>query len=175
MELAQGIGVFRPAKSRERPQRGGEPGIQHVFVLAQRHVGAEVIFLAYFVFGAANVNVAVVVVPCRDAVTPPQLTGDTPVLNVAHPGEVHVFVLLRHELNVAVLDRFNRRFSQHVGTYVPLIGEHRFDNDAAAVAVWYGQIVRFNLVQQAQRVDGGNHRFTRGKALQLLELRRDGV
>jgi hypothetical protein len=44
-------------------------------------------------------------------VTPPQLTGDTPVLNIAHPGEVHVFVLLRHELDVAVFNRFNRRFA----------------------------------------------------------------
>ncbi len=32
--------------------------------------------------------------------TPPQLTRDTPVLNVVHPRHVHVAVLLRHELDV---------------------------------------------------------------------------
>ena len=175
VELTQRVGVFRPAEGREGPQRGGEPGIQHVFVLAQGNVSAQVVFLTHFLFGAANVDIAFVVVPCRDTVTPPQLTGNTPVLNIAHPGEVHVFVLLRHELDVAVLHRFNRRFSQHVGADVPLVGQHRLNYHAAAVAVRDGQIVRFNLVQQAQGVDSGNHRFTRGKALQLLELRRDGV
>ena len=175
VELAQGIGIFRPAEGGEGPQRGGEPGIENVFVLAQRHVGAEVIFLTHFVLGAANVDVAVVVVPCRDAVTPPQLAGDAPVLNIAHPGEIHVFVLLRHELDIAVLNRLYRRFCQHVGAHVPLVGQHRFDHHAAAVAVRDGQVVRFDLFQQAQRVNSGNYRFTRGKALQLLELRRDGV
>ena len=35
--------------------------------------------------------------------------------------------------------------------------------------------MRFNFFQQAQRINGGNHRFTRGKAFQLLELGRDFI
>ena len=35
--------------------------------------------------------------------------------------------------------------------------------------------MRFNFFQQAQRINSGNHRFTRGKALQLLELSRDFI
>ena len=35
--------------------------------------------------------------------------------------------------------------------------------------------MRFNLFQQAQRVDRSHHRFTCGKALQFLEFRRDFV
>ncbi len=105
--------------------------------------------------------------------TPPQLTGDTPVLNIAHPGEVHVFVLLRHELDITVLNRFHRRFCQHVGADVPLVGQHRLDHHATTIAVRYGQVVRFNLFQQAEGVNGSHHRFTRGKALQLLELCRN--
>lgn len=89
--------------------------------------------------------------------------------------EIHVFVLLRYELNVAVLNRFHRRFCQHVGTDVPLVGQHWFDNHAATVAVRYGQIVRFNFFQQAQRVNRGNYRFTCGKALQFLKLCRDFI
>jgi len=173
VELTQRVGVFWPAEGGEGPQRGGEPGIQHVFVLTQGNVSAQVVFLAHFIFAAANVHVAFVVVPCRDTVTPPQLTGDTPVLNIAHPGEVHVFVLLRHELNAAVLNRFNSRFRQHVGTHVPLVGQHWLDNHAATVAVRHGQIVRLDLFQQAECVNSSHDGFTRGKAFQLLELGRD--
>lgn len=81
--------------------------------------------------------------------------------------EVHVFVLLRHELNVAVLNRFHRRFRQHVCTHIPLVGQHRFDNNAATVAVRDGQIVRFNFFQQAERVNGSNDGLTGSKAFQL--------
>ncbi|ENZ84189.1 hypothetical protein D088_330002 [Salmonella enterica subsp. houtenae serovar 16:z4,z32:-- str. RKS3027] len=35
--------------------------------------------------------------------------------------------------------------------------------------------MRFNFFQQTQRIDSGNHRFTRGKAFQFLELSRDLV
>ncbi|CCJ87390.1 hypothetical protein BN133_3767 [Cronobacter dublinensis 582] len=173
VELAQRVGVFRPAERGERPQRGGEPGVEHVVILAQRDVSAEVVFLAHFVFGAAHVDVAVVVIPRRDAVAPPELTRDTPVLNIAHPGEVHVLVLLRHELDIAVLNRFHRRFRQYIGAHVPLVGQHRFDNHAAAIAVRHGQIVRFDLFEQAEFIHGRHDRFTRGKTLHLLELHRD--
>ncbi|CCK17247.1 hypothetical protein BN136_3257 [Cronobacter universalis NCTC 9529] len=175
VELTQRVGVFRPAEGGERPERGGEPGIQHVVVLAQRDVRGQVIFLTHFLFAAAYIDVAFGIVPGRDTVAPPELTGDTPVLNIAHPGEVHVFVLLRHKLNIAVFYRFHRRFRQHVGTHVPLVGQHRFDNHAAAVAVRHGQIVRFDLFEQAEFIHGRHDRFTRGEALHFLELRRDLV
>ena len=173
MELTQGVGVFRPAKGREGPQRRREPGVENVFVLTQGNVGTEVIFLAHFFFVAANINITRFVIPCRDTVTPPQLTRDTPVLNIAHPGEIHVFVLLRYELNVAVLNRFNRRFRQYIGTHVPLVGQHWFDNYAATVAVRNGQVVRFNFFQQAECVNRSNDCFTCGKTLQFLEFCRD--
>ena len=57
VELTQGVGVFRPAKGREGPQRRREPGVENVFVLTQGNVGTEVIFLAHFFFVAANINI----------------------------------------------------------------------------------------------------------------------
>ena len=173
VELTQGVGVFRPAEGGEGPQRGGEPCIENVFILTQGNVGAQVVFLTHFVFATAYVDVAVVVIPCRDAVTPPQLTGDTPVLNIAHPGEVHVFVLLRHELNVAVFNGFDCWLGQHVRAHVPLVGQHRLDHHAAAIAVRDGQVVRFDLFQQAEGVNRRNNGFTRREAFQFLELCRD--
>ncbi len=62
-----------------------------------------------------------------------------------------------------------------VGAHVPLVGQHRLDHHAAAVAVRHRQVVRFDLVQQAQLIEGGNHRFTRREALQAAELGRDLV
>ncbi len=106
---------------------------------------------------------------------PPQLPRDAPVLNVTHPAEVHVFVLLRHELDLALFDRFHRHFGQRRGAHVPLVGQHRLDHHAAAIAVRHRQVVRFDLVQQAQIIEGGNHRFTRREALQATELGRDLV
>ncbi len=105
--------------------------------------------------------------------TPPELTGDTPVLNIAHPGEVHVFVLLRYKLDVAVFNGFNRDFRQRCGTHIPLVSQHRLDNHAATVAVRHGQIVRFDLFKQAELIDSGNNRFTRREAFHVLESRRD--
>lgn len=74
----------------EKVHSAEENRIENVFILTQGNVGAQVVFLTHFVFATAYVDVAVVVIPCRDAVTPPQLTGDTPVLNIAHP-EKYIF------------------------------------------------------------------------------------
>src|SRR5699024_5390901 len=145
VELTQGVGVFRPADGRDGPQRRREPGVENVLVLTQDNISTEFIFFTHFVFVAPITTVTRCVRLRRHSVTPPPLTRDTPVLNLAHPGEVHVFVLLRYELNVAVLNRFNCRFRQDIGTHVPLVGQHRFDDHATTVAIRNGQVMWFNF------------------------------
>eukprot|EP00906_Rhabdomonas_costata_P016650 RCo023910 len=174
MEHVQLRCFFRPAQCGEGPQRRAEPGIQHVFVLTQRHIGSQSVVSADFRFIAANIHFTVDVIPCRDAVTPPQLTGDTPVLNITHPGEVHVFILFRYELNTAILHRFNRRFRQHVRTHIPLVGQHWLDRHTTTVAVRLLQYVIFDLVHQAFGFQCGNDRFTRRITLQTGEFSRHG-
>ena len=95
-------GVVRPALGGEWPQRGGEPGVEHVFVLRQRVFGSEVVFFAHggFVFG--DVHLAVGVIPGGDAVPPPELARDAPVLQVFHPVVVGVFPVVRHEFDAAI-------------------------------------------------------------------------
>src|SRR5260221_14059336 len=75
----------------------------------------------------------------RDAMAPPELARDAPVLNIAHPRKVGVLPELRMESGVAVLDRFDRtagqRFSIRAGLVdgdEPLIGEHRLDHGIAS-------------------------------------------
>ena len=163
--------VFRPALGGERPQRRGKPGIKHVFILVQWQVGGELVFGARrrFVFG--DVDVAVRVVPRRDAVTPPQLARDAPVLQVFHPVVVSVFPVFRHELDAAAAHRLNRRTGQFFHAFgageidEPLVGEVGLDDHAAAVAVGAFQGVRFYFFQQPGAVEVGDDFVARDPAV----------
>ncbi len=80
---SRSVGLVGPAETGEGHEPGGEPGVEHVLVLAQRrrrrrtrlgHVGAAHDHLA-----------ARVAVPDRNPVAPPELPGDAPVADVLHP------------------------------------------------------------------------------------------
>ena len=151
VKLAQ-VGV-RPALCRKRPQRRGKPGIEHVFVLHERQLGGESVFFARcrFVFG--DVGVAVGVIPGGDAVPPPELARDAPVLQVFHPVVVGVFPVVRHEFDAAIAHGVERGLGEFGHAFVagqvhePLVGEVGLDDDAAAVAVGAFQGVRFYFFQ----------------------------
>ena len=53
---------------------------------------------------------------------PPLLTADAPVLEVAHPSKIGVFVLLGYKLNVAVFDCRDGGFGQRPNFDKPLVG-----------------------------------------------------
>src|SRR3546814_6255782 len=55
--------------------RRGEPGLQHVGILAQRRIAKAVRF-AHFRLASADVRLARVVEPRRDPVPPPELAAD---------------------------------------------------------------------------------------------------
>ena len=79
---------------------------------------------------------------------PPQLPGNAPILNVAHPRKIQVFILLRHKPNATVLDSFNGRFCQHFGIDIPLVGQPWLDNHARPVATRHFQGVRVGFFQK---------------------------
>ena len=172
VEFLQELGLLWPAESGEGPQPRAEPGVQHVVVLTQHHVAAQLMLGADFGFVAANVDLAGFVVPGRDAVAPPQLTADAPVLDVAHPREVHVFVLLGHELDTAVFNGRNRRLGQRLGRHVPLVGQPRLDDGPGAVALGHLQGVVIDADQQALGIQVGNDLLARDKAVEAGVLRR---
>ena len=150
VECFQLLGVFRPAQGGKSPQGRGEPGIQYILVLAQCQVVRKAILGAHAGLIRADVDVSLGVIPGGHAMPPPQLSRDTPVLDVAHPGKVGVFPLLRHELDVAVFDFLNGRFGQRFCVHVPLIGEVGLDNHTGAIAPWHLEAVVLYLFQQAQ-------------------------
>ena len=156
VEFLEEFGLLRPAQGGEGPQARAEPGVQYVVVLLQHNVGTEVVLGAHFGFVAAYIDLARLVVPGRNAVTPPQLTADAPILDVTHPREIHVFVLFRHELDAAIFHGGDGRFCQRLGGHVPLVGQPRLDHGARAVALRHLQAVVVNAHQQTGGVEGGH-------------------
>src|SRR5690606_30209049 len=151
-------GLVGPAHGAERPQRGGEPGFQHVAVLAQWHVVAQAGAAARLGLVAADVNVAGIVVPGRDPVPPPQLPADGPVLDVLQPVAVGVDPVGRHELDRAVLHQLQAAPAHLVHRHEPLVGQVRLDHLAAAVAARHLQLVRPGFNQQAFGFQVRQHR-----------------
>ncbi len=167
VEGLEEVGLLGPAEGGEGPQAGAEPGVQHVLVLAQFHFIAEVVLAADFHLVAADVDVAGFVVPGRNAVAPPQLAADAPVLDVAHPAEVHVLVLLGHKLDLAALDGGDGFFRQRLGGDVPLVGQPGFDHGAGAVATRDFQCVVVDLLQQAHGLELGDDGLARSEAIHV--------
>ena len=132
VEIFQLRGLVRPAQGRERPQRRAEPGVQRVLILVQ--VGAAALRAGGGRFLGDNHLAAVVAVVGRDAVAPPELTGDAPVLDVLHPVVVGLVHPLGDQLDFAVADNVDGRLCQRLHLDKPLLGDHRLDGGAAAVA-----------------------------------------
>ena len=149
IEGLERLGVLRPAEGRERPQRRGEPGVQHVGILLQRHLRAQSVLGADLRLVAADVDLAFGVVPGRDAVPPPDLPADAPILDAVQPVEIGLFPVFRDELDLTGLDRGDGGTGQRSSFHIPLIGQQRLDHGMAAVAARHHQLVRPGLFQQS--------------------------
>ena len=102
-------------------------------------------------------DLAVRAVPDRDAVAPPQLARDAPVVQVVDPVEVPLLHLLRVDLDPAVADRVTGGLGERADLDPPLHGQTRLDRGLAARAVADGVGVRALLGDDpalgAQRAD----------------------
>src|SRR3546814_14513634 len=101
--------------------RRGEPGLQHVGILAQRRIAKAVRF-AHFRLASADVRLARVVEPRRDPVPPPELAADGPVLDVLHLVAVGCDPVRRDELHLTALNQFESALGQAVHLNHPLVG-----------------------------------------------------
>ena len=126
--------------------------------------------LPNFGLRAPNINVAGLVVPGRNAVSPPQLSADAPVLQIPHPGKVGVLPLLGHEFDVAIFHRLDGGLGQLGHSDVPLIGQIGFQHGARSVAPGHRQAVVFDLDQQPGGFKVGNDGLARLKAIHALVL-----
>jgi len=87
---------------------------------------------------------------------PPQLARDAPVLDVAHPFEVGLRPVLRHEANTTILDGRNRRRGERLDAHEPLIGQIGFDHGLRTIAARDHQLVLVDAGDEACRVEFGD-------------------
>ena len=92
---------------------------------------------------------AVLTVERRNAVTPPQLTGDTPIVYVFHPAQVGLGEAVGHELGLALVYYVHSGLGERRHLDEPLCRGHRLNGGAAAVAGAYVVLVVLNLDQPA--------------------------
>ncbi len=164
IELLQLRGAVRPAHRGERPQRRGEPRVQHVGVLLPAGGRGLV--------GSDAHRLAVGSVPDRNAVAPPQLTRDAPVVHVVDPGEPARFQALRVNHDVAVAYRVAGGLGHRLDLDPPLQAQPRFDGLAAAFgmpdAVQVGPLLGDDAAFVGQRLA---HRVARLEPVQTVEPR----
>jgi hypothetical protein len=104
--------------------------------------------------------------PRRNAVAPPELAADAPVLDVLHPVAVGVDPVRRHELHLAGFDELQAALGQRVHLHEPLVGQERLDHLAGAVAARHLQACGLIFDQQAGGVEVGEHQLARVEAIQ---------
>ena len=145
MALEQ-LRLLRPALRGESPQLRAEPGIQHVLVLM--HVMAAALGAHVGVLGKSVLPTAVLAVEHGDAVAPPQLTADAPVLKILHPGGVGLRPARGVEGDLAGVDGVERRPLELIDGDEPLLGQPRLQCGVATVAVHDGVIEVLDVIEQ---------------------------
>ena len=160
---AQVLGLVGPAEGGEGPEAGAEPGVEHVGVLLEAGGAAG----AGFGRLAGHQDLAAILaVPGRDAVAPPELARDAPVADVVHPLVIGLGAVLGSELDAAVLDGADGRLGQRLGLDEPLGGDERLDGGLAALALAQAHLVRLDLLEQAEGVEVGDHALAGLEAVQ---------
>src|SRR3954470_9697844 len=92
-----------------------------------------------------GVLLAVCAMPCGNAMPPPQLARDAPVIDVVHPVQVDGLVIVRCEADVALLNDFNSTLRERRDFHEPLRGKPRLDDRLAPVALADGHGVIFHM------------------------------
>ena len=111
-------------KDGDRPQPAGEPGVKDVFVLLEvssciGRIDLPGSFKGLFRSFLDN-YLAIRQVVGGNPLSPPELAGNAPVVDILHPMTVGVAVLVRNELDPAGLDLVEGRCSEVFHLQEPL-------------------------------------------------------
>ena len=154
MTLEQ-LRLLRPALRGEGPQLRAKPGVQHVLVLM--HVMATALGAHVGILGQGVLPTAVLAVEHGDAVAPPQLAANAPVLEILHPGGIGLCPARGVEGDLAGVDGVERRPFELVDGHEPLLGQPRLQGGVATVAVHDGVIVLVDVVEQVVLLEPLDH------------------
>ena len=151
IESFQILGFVRPTESRERPQRGGEPGVEHVRILRQ-FVRAGL--FARLFFRSGNDHLTVRRVPGGNLVAPPKLSRDGPVAQVLEPVCIYLLVCLRHETWLLFTrHQIEREIAQLVHLHEPLRRDQGLDDSLATLALGDRELVVNHFLQESERFE----------------------
>ena len=151
VEVLKVFCVFGPAQCGEGPESGGKPCVKNVGITLDVF-GVAVFTLCCILAGNCCVT-AVSTVPSGNLVTPPELTGDTPVTYVVHPVEVCLGETVGNELYFAVFNNADSFLCKGLHLNEPLCRCDRLNICAAAVASADVVTVLFNLYKVACLVE----------------------
>ena len=137
-------GVVDAVEEGDGPEPGGEPGVERVLVLSEVGIGqagaaGEGAGLGEsFLAGGGHDDALLAVggggeVVGGDAVAPPELAADAPVLDVLEPDAVGVLVLLGHEADDVIHHRGEAPLGEVLHVDKPLEREARLDGDFRAL------------------------------------------
>ena len=98
---------------------------------------------------------------------PPKLARDAPWLDVAHPVEIDVRPVVRHELRAAVFHCLDRLVGERLDVEIPLLRHQRFEHDGLGLLiVRHGMGNRLDLVEQFDGFQIGDDLFARHEAIE---------
>ena len=123
---------LRPAKSCKRQQPGRKPGVQHISVLLHLCIAALGTLLRRL---AGDNDFATLAMPCGNAVSPPQLPRNTPIVDVVHPVQINLFVILGHYGDLAVFHHVSSPVRERLDPDEPLSRKSRLHHRSTAVTL----------------------------------------
>ncbi len=103
--------------------------------------------------------------------TPPELAGDAPVVDVGHPLHVGLAVVVGGEGDVALLDSLDGFVRERLDLDEPLHGEAWLDDDPGALRDRDRHGMVFDLDESADGFEFGDYAFACLKAIQAMEGR----
>ena len=95
IEVIKNLRSYPASQGGERPQCGREPGIQCIFILFKVCASAFRADLRHFFCN--DHFAALVTVICRDTMSPPELSGNTPVTDVLQPVQIDLVKTIRYK------------------------------------------------------------------------------
>src|SRR5688572_20444271 len=87
-------------------------------------------------------------IPDRDAVPPPQLAANAPVLDILEPVEIDLLEAFRHNFDTSIAHRIQSFTGKRIHFHEPLRGYHRLDNFTSALSARDGRTIRLSLDHQ---------------------------
>ena len=91
----------------------------------------------------------VITVPCRNAVSPPKLTTDTPITNIIRPVKITFLHAFWQKFDFTIFNSLNSRLNHLIHLNKPLLLDHRLNGRMTAVMNSYIMRMRHHFNQKS--------------------------